>query len=282
MSASSPESVRFATEVILQWIGVGFYIVASVLFAAHVILGRPRLARWPTILATVGLFPHGAAIVIRWVAMGHGPYMLKYEVLSSNAWIAVALLAGFLVRKPSWSALALVVMPVAILAIAMGVFSDPGARELPPTLRSVWLVFHVVFAKLAAAAFLMSMASSVLVLSEPKRLKGSWTERVPPTPALDAYTVRFIGFGFLFWTITVAAGAIWANQSWGRYWGWDPIETWSLVSWLLYGSVLHARVFFRMKPRATAWASIGALTAFVCTALIFPYLIPSLHSAYFQ
>jgi ABC-type transport system involved in cytochrome c biogenesis permease subunit len=105
---------------------------------------------------------------------------------------------------------------------------------------------------------------------------------VPGSAVLDAYTVRFVGFGFLFWTITIAAGAIWANQSWGRYWGWDPIETWSLIAWLVYGLFLHARLFFRLRPASTAWCSVGAFAVFILTLLILPFLIPSMHSAYFQ
>jgi len=99
---------------------------------------------------------------------------------------------------------------------------------------------------------------------------------------LDAYTVRFVGFGFLFWTIAIAAGAIWANQSWGRYWGWDAIETWSLVSWLAYGTLLHARLFFRLRPVPTAWSSVAAFAVFVLALLVLPFLVPSLHAAYFQ
>lgn len=86
----------------------------------------------------------------------------------------------------------------------------------------------------------------------------------------------------MFWTITIAAGAIWANQSWGRYWGWDPIETWSLIAWIAYGLLLHARLFFRLRHVGTARASLGAFAVFTLTLLMLPFLIPSMHAAYFQ
>lgn len=272
----------FASQVALHWVGVGFYVASAVLFGNAVVFRHPERLRWARLAALVGLVPHGAAIVIRWVEVGHGPYMLKYEVLSSNAWIAVAFLLVFLWRRPSWGAVGLVVMPLASLAVALGLFSNPQIRELPPTLRSIWLVFHISFAKLSAASFLLSVATSVLQLLEASPRPGSWREKLPARDALDAYTVRFIGFGFIFWTVTVAAGAIWANQSWGRYWGWDAIETWSLVTWLTYGTFLHARIFFRLKPASTAWAAIASFAIFVLTVLILPFLIPSMHSAYFQ
>ena len=273
---------ELAWEVALHWTGVGLYILATILFANAVIFDHPRRLRGAMAAAGVGLLPHGAAIILRWIASGHGPYMLKYEVLSSNTWVAIALLLAFLLRRRTWGALALVVMPVSILMIAFGLFSNPEIRDLPPTLRSVWLVFHISFAKLSAAAFLLSVASAAVLLLKRRGRHGRWLDQAPDEAALDAYTVRFVGFGFLFWTITVVAGAIWADQSWGRYWGWDLIETWSLITWLCYGTFLHVRFFFKPGPVKTAWAAIGSMLVFLLTILILPFLMPSLHSAYFQ
>lgn len=273
---------RFAVEVALHWTAVACYIASAVVFANAVIFRHPDRARWGRWTAALGLVPHAVAIGVRWVAIGHGPYMLRYEVLSSDAFIAIAFLLAFLWRRPRWDALAVVVMPIAILAIALGLFSNAEIRYLPPTLRSIWLGFHITFAKLAGAAFLLSVASSVLLLTGARAWPGNWTERIPDPGVLDTYTVRFIGFGFVFWTVTIAAGSIWANQSWGRYWGWDLIETWSLITWLVYGSFLHARLFFRLRARATAWAAIASFAIFILTLLVLPFLMPSLHSAYFQ
>lgn len=272
----------FSTEVLLHWVGAGLYIFAAILFANAVLFDHPRRLRWGILAAGAGLVPHGAAIVLRWIASGHGPYMLKYEVLSSNTWIAVALLLLFLLRRPAWGAVSLVVMPASLLMIGFGLFSNPEMRDLPPTLRSVWLIFHITFAKLSAAAFLMSVACAVVLLLKRRGHHGAWLDRTPRQDALDAYTVRFVWFGFLFWTITIVAGSIWADQSWGRYWGWDVIETWSLITWLSYGSFLHVRRFFKVKESGTAWWSIGCFAVFVLTLLILPFLMPSLHSAYFQ
>jgi cytochrome c-type biogenesis protein CcsB len=273
---------RFAVEVTLLWVAVGLYGLSTALFSNAVIFGHPQRIRWGRWLALAGLVPHGAALVIRWVAVGHGPYILKYEVLASNAWIAVAALVLFLWRRPTWGTLALVVLPLSILAMGFGLFSNAEVREIPPSLRSIWLIFHITFAKLSAASFLLSLAAAVVILLRSRKTAWKWMERVPDSTILDAYEVRFIGFGFLFWTITIAAGSIWAHQSWGRYWGWDAIETWSLVSWLAYGSVLHARLFFRLKPTTTAWFSVGAFTVFILALLILPFIMPSLHAAYFQ
>ena len=215
-----------------------------------------RGALWVT---AVGLVPHTAALLLRYVRVGHGPYMLKYEVLSSNTWIAVAMLILFVWRRPNWAPLALIVLPASILMMGLGLFTNPEARSLPPTLRSLWLVFHVVFNKLAVGAFLLSLASAIVLLRKLGGASGQWLDRLPGPEVIEAYTVRFVGFGFVFWTTTIGAGAIWANAI-----------------------LLHARIFFRIKARAAAWGTIACFVLSVLTVLIFPFIFPSLHSAYFQ
>jgi len=273
---------RYAQEIALLWTGVGLYIVAAVAMVFSVVFGRPRALRWGLAIAALGLVPHAAAIGIRWAAVGHGPYMLRYEVLSSNAWVAVAVLVLVLLRRPRWSALSAVVMPLAILSVALGMFSNPESRELPPSLRSIWLVFHITFAKVSAASFLISLAAAVLLLVRQRISPPAWAERLPETPALDAIIVRAAGFGLIFWTVAIAAGGIWGNQSWGRYWGWDPIETWALVSWITYGTFLHLRFFWKLGPTRTAWLAIASFAIFILALLIMPFFISSLHSAYFS
>lgn len=271
----------FAFEMSLHWVAVALYIGGTVLFATTSLFERPAKTHWAVWVTAVGLLPHSVALLVRWNVVGHGPYMMKYEVLSSNAWIAIVLMLVFVWRKPNWAPLALVVIPVSILMMGFGLFSNPEARDLPPSLRSIWLVFHVLFNKLAVGAFLLSFASAVVLLRKISGASGRLLDRLPSADVMEAYTFRLIGFGFIFWSTTIVAGAIWANQSWGRYWGWDPIETWSLVTWLCYGILIHARLFFRLKPAVTAWGTVACFVVAVLTVLIFPFLIPSLHSAYF-
>jgi len=272
----------FASEALLHWIAVALYIGGTVGFAYAVIFARPEKVRVALWLTGAGLFVHTAGLVLRYFHVGHGPYMLKYEVLSSNAWIAISMLLLFVWRRPNWAAIALVALPASILMMGFGLFTNPEARSLPPTLRSLWLIFHVLFNKLAVGAFILSLAAAIALLRKSNGASGRWLDRLPGPDALEAYTVRFVGFGFVFWTTTIGAGAIWANQSWGRYWGWDPIETWSLVTWLAYATLLHARLFFRLKKRAVAWGTVGCFVLSVLTVLIFPFVFPSMHSAYFQ
>ncbi|WP_026853347.1 cytochrome c biogenesis protein [Geothrix fermentans] len=272
----------FILEATLHWSSVAVYALAAVLFAHALMWNHPERARWATWVAALGLAPHAAAILARWAAVGHGPYMAKSEVLSSNAWIAVLMLLVVLWRRPGWAGLALVALPGAILMMGLGLFADPQAKDLPPTLRSIWLIFHIFFTKLAVGAFLLAFAAAVILLRKLRGAASRFLERFPAAEVLDASMIRFVGFGFVFWSTTIIAGAIWAHQSWGRYWGWDPIETWSLVTWLCFGSLLHLRLFYRLGPRTTAWLVIGCFGVSILTAFILPFLVPSLHAAYFQ
>lgn len=272
----------FAWETTFHWSAVALYIAGIVGFAYSLIFNRPEKRSAGLWLAAAGLVPHTVALALRYVHVGHGPYMMKYEVLSSNAWIAVLLLVLFLLRRLDWSPLALVVLPGAVLMLGFGLFTSPEAHDLPPTLCSMWLVFHVLFNKLAVGAFLLSFAAAVILLRKLGGASSRFLERMPGVEVVEAYTLRFIGFGMVFWTTTIGAGAIWANQSWGRYWGWDPIESWSLVTWLSYAILLHARLFFRLKARALAWGTIACFVLSVLTIMVFPFIFPSMHTAYFQ
>lgn len=269
-------------DYILHWTAVGLYILATIAFAHSVVFDQPTRSRYGVWLVRLGLVPHTAALLVRWQHSGHGPYMLKYEVLSSNAWITLVMLLIFLWRRPTWSPVALVTLPVSFLMMALGLFANPEVRELPPTLRSIWLVFHVFFNKLAVGAFILSVAAAVVLLRKLKGHSGRLLDRLPDADALDAYTVRFVGFGLVFWATTIVAGAIWANQSWGRYWGWDVIETWSLITLLAYATLLHVRKFFGLSGARLAWWTLGCFVVSLLTIFILPFAVPSLHAAYFQ
>ena len=274
---------HFLYETACHWTGVILYIIGVILFAHAVIFAHPERVRWGQWATAAGLIPHTAALLLRYQAVDHGPYMMKYEVLSSNAWITVVMILIVLWRRPAWAPLALGALPFAILMVGFGLFTNPEARTLPPTLRSMWLVFHVLFNKLAVGAFVLSAAAAGALLRHLAGIPaGRLRARLPGPEALEAYTIRLVGFGFVFWTTTIGMGAIWANQSWGRYWGWDPIESWSLVTWLAYAILLHSRIFFRISPRATAWATLSCFALSILTILIFPFIFPSMHSAYFQ
>jgi len=276
------EISTFTYQVILHWIAVGFYVISSAFFAYSISFQKEKALKPAMIMALLGLIPHAIAIIIRWDIAGHGPYMTKYEVLSADAWITVLLFTVAAWKIPKIRPAGVIVMALSFLMMAFGLFTNPEIRRLPPSLKGMWLIIHVTFNKIAAGSIIIALGTSVLYLLKESRQEREFYRKLPPLDVLDAYSYKFVGFSFIFWTITIAAGAIWANEVWGRYWGWDPIETWSLITWLLYGVYLHLRNFFKWHGRRAAWLMVVCFVFSVLTIFIIPFVMESLHSEYFR
>jgi ABC-type transport system involved in cytochrome c biogenesis permease subunit len=154
-------------------------------------------------------------------------------------------------------------------------------RKLPPSLRSIWLTLHVSFYKIAFATALMALAFSILYLLR-QRSKATWLDRIPPSATLDIVAYRFAGFAFTFWAIGMLAGSIWAYYSWGSFWSWDPIETWSLVTWIVMGVYLHLRRFFGWKGARAAYLYCVCFGFAVATVFFASLIEVTLHGQYFR
>jgi cytochrome c-type biogenesis protein CcsB len=269
-------------EVILHWIAVAFYITSTVLFTYSVFFKNGVFLKRAMIAVGAGLFPHSVALIVRWIEQGHGPYMTRYEVLSSDAWITLVM---FLVLSYKWAKIkpaGMIVVPVSFLMIAVALFANPSMQNLPPSLRSTWLLMHVTCAKLAAGAITTSLGCAILYLLKDGKTAKPFLAKLPSPEILDEYSYKFAGFGFIFWTINIAAGSIWADVSWGRYWGWDPIETWSFITWLMYGVFAHLRVFWKLRGKRSAYVLIVSYLLSVFTIFVIPFVAKSLHSEYFK
>lgn len=265
-------------QIIFNWIAIGFYIISTVFFAYSVSFQKEKALKPAILLALIGLIPHAIAIVIRWKITGHGPYMAKYEVLSSNAWITVLLFIIAAWKIPKLRPAGVIVIPLSFLMMAFGLFMSPEIRRLPPSLRSIWLIIHVTFNKLAAGAIIIALGISVLYLLKEKRQESDFYKKLPSLDALDAYSYKFVGFGFIFWSITIAAGAIWANEAWGRYWGWDPKETWSLITWFVYAFYLHAKFIRGWRGTKTSMIAVVGFIVTIFTYLGVNLFLSGLHS----
>ncbi len=161
-------------------------------------------------------------------------------------------------------------LPVTLLAavgngLAVTVFYVAVA-PLVPALHSVWFIIHIVAAAISGAAFNIGGVLSILYLvkqrAERRGRGGGYLQRLPDLRRLDLLAYRFLAFAFPLWTFTVAAGAIWAEYAWGRYWGWDPKETWALVTWVIYACYLHARSTAGWRGSRAAVIAIIGLASF--------------------
>jgi cytochrome c-type biogenesis protein CcsB len=141
------------------------------------------------------------------------------------------------------------------------------STPLVPALNSTWLVIHVIAAIVSGGIFLLAniVAGAYLYLenAESKGGRPAWAYRVPSIDVLDQLSYRLVAFVFPLWTFSVIAGAIWAEAAWGRYWGWDPKETWAFITWVAYAAYLHARVTVGWRGKRAAWLCIFAGSTFL-------------------
>lgn len=269
------------TEIIIMWIAVTLYAISAVSAIVGFVFRRPALERVATLLASVGLAFHALGIGYRWIRVGHAPFLGFYEVVSSYAFVGVAAFLILVARRRALQPLAAAAMPVAFLALGGAMLAPKSDLAITGTLASWWLVIHVAFAKLSYGSFITAACVAALFLvREKRRADGDPILGKLAPEALDDLAYKFVAAGFLFLGIMIVAGAIWANEAWGRYWGWDPIETWSLISWLVYALVLHARLTLGWRGRRFAWAAIGALPVMLFALVGVAVVYKSIHGAY--
>jgi cytochrome c-type biogenesis protein CcsB len=152
-------------------------------------------------------------------------------------------------------------------------------QPLLPALKSNWLIAHVMTCFVGYAAFAIAFGLSGMYLLKGRQTgaSGSLLSHLPDAGVLDELNHQMVMFGFLFLTVGIITGAVWANSAWGRYWGWDPKETWSLITWFVYATVLHARLMRGWHGKRIAFLSIAGFIAVLFTYFGVNYL-PGLHS----
>jgi cytochrome c-type biogenesis protein CcsB len=275
--------MKFSLELFIaaNWAIVIVYVLATIANVPGVLFRNDRFERISYWGACCGLALHTCMIAVWWAEVGHGPYMAPNEVLSSDAWMIMACFFIFLKAYPRIKPVSILAFPATFLMLALSMFYNPGIRTLPATFRSVWLIIHIGLYKIALATLVIACAQAIFYLLK-KRKDSGWLQRLPALETLDIYSYRFAGFGFIFWTIGMLAGSIWAHQSWGRFWGWDPTETWSLITCLMFGAYLHLRRFFQLKGTVAAWFLIACFIISLVSLFGMATLSGSIHSEYFK
>lgn len=256
------------------------YAISSVTLIIGLVFDKPAWRNWGRSLIWIGLVANSFTIGIRWYALGHGPYISRYEVLLSNAWVATAL---YLLVSRIWKILHIigaVVMPIIFLGLGAAILSPVEAVYLSPAQRSSWLIIHISFAKLTTGSIVVATALSLVYLLKERTRGFEFLEKLPPPERCDELSYKMAICAFLFTGVMLISGSIWGNQLWGRYWGWDPLETWSLVVWLVYGLFLHLRITFRFKGERSAWYIIFAFCFTVLSFFILPYMLDTIHNVY--
>ena len=226
-----------------------------------------KAARLATAFMALGTFLLLAGIVSRGIANGHAPWGNMYEFSITGAFaFSLAYLAALRKYDLRWLGLFISFGVLLTLGTAITLLYRDSA-PLVPALKSPWLIIHVSTAIICGGIFLLAniIAGAYLYLERYEEMgtRPLWALRIPSLETLDQLSYRLVAFVFPLWTFSVIAGAIWAESAWGRYWGWDPKETWAFITWVAYAAYLHARVTVGWKGRRAAWLCLFAGSTFL-------------------
>lgn len=244
------------------------------LAAVDLFSSRRRFARAITVLLGATLGAQTVYIIWRWIEAGRAPFSNMFESLVLFAWALVLVYFIFRPRR-ELPLLAGATALVALLALAYASTFGAEIKPLMPALQSNWLTFHVITCFLGYGGFTMAFLAGLGFLGlqarggEPKGDLG---------PVLESIMARSNAFGFLFLTLGIITGSVWANSAWGTYWSWDPKETWSLITWLIYAVYLHCRFMRGWAGKRAVLISIAGFVAMVFTYFGVNFLLSGLHS----
>ena len=224
----------------------------------------PPSRRWGVIglqVTWLAAFVLVAAVALRGLSVGRAPLGNMYEFALAAAMFTLIIYSLWSLRRDRlWLGL-FVALPVLVILGLAKVSWYTEASGLMPSLNSIWLWIHVSVATLSVALFTIGAVLALLYLTKDRaQAKGEvsgWLAVLPSVPSLERITYGIHIVAFPLWTFTVMAGAIWAEQAWGRYWGWDPKEVWSFVIWVVYAAYLHARATSGWTVRKATWLAVA-------------------------
>ena len=247
-----------------------------------------HLGRIAVVLTGLAFLLHAGSVVTRGMAAHRVPWGNMYEYSSMVALVAVAAFLVLLTRERVRFLGAFVLLFVVLFLGLAGTVLYVPAGPLVPALQSYWIAIHVAAAITASGTFALGAIVTVLYLLRAKydvltttggRPRVSSVGRLlPPATTLDRVAYRVHAFAFPLWTFAVIAGAIWAESAWGRYWGWDPKETWSFITWVIYAGYLHARATAGWRGRKAAVIALVGFTALTIDYYIVNIFLVGLHS----
>jgi len=264
---------------VLTFIYFGIFLIYLLNF-----LLKNRISFVPSTFLLLTVLTHGLAITLRWLesyklGYGRAPFATLYESLILYSWLmgAIYLLIEWRIKN---KVIGIFVTPLAFLALAYASFSkdiNKGIQPLIPALKSNWLIAHVITCFVGYAAFAISFVVCIVYLLKKETKDDNQISLIPSKGILEEINYNLVVIGFISLSLGIITGSIWANVAWGSYWSWDPKETWSLITWLVYATVLHARLTRGWKGKRLAILSI---IGFFC--VLFTYfgvnLLPGLHS----
>ena len=269
-------------EFVCFWSAVALYGVSTFSYIFGLISRHEKLFLVGLYSALGGFIPHVAAIALRWMAGGTGvnPFITISESISFGVLMAVVLflITQFSIKKIR--PLGVLVMPVAFILLGWsGTLMKEVASQIAPALQSYWLWVHIVGATTGFASVLIAAGMGVMYLLKEKNTGGIYA-KFPELQSLDNLSYRYVAAGFIMYGLMIISGAYWSNQVKGNFWNWDPVEVWSLISWLIYGIYLHLRITMGWRGRKLAWYALLALAMMIVSYWGIPFGAETFHAGF--
>lgn len=282
------------SELMFFWIAVSLYGVSTFSYIFGMIAKQEKLFTIGQFSALAGFIPHVAVIGMRWSATGISPFISISESLTLGVFMTLLIFLIFQFSTKNFRPLGVLVMPIAFVLMGWaGTLMKEVAATLAPAMQSGWIWVHIVGASAGFASVLIAAGLGLLYLLKEnksallgqfyqlqKKSSSAIYDKLPDLPVIDMYSYRFVAGGFILYGLMMVSGCFWSNQVKGSYWGWDPVEVWSLVSWLTYGIYLHLRVTFGWRGRKLAWYALIALIAMIVSYWGIPFFVETFHSGF--
>jgi cytochrome c-type biogenesis protein CcsB len=257
-------------SAVLFGITFAFYCAAAILYLWNVLGGSGLTGRLATGAAVLGLAAHTGAIAARGIAVGRMPFTNLFESLSFSIWALVAIYL-LMERRYRITALGAFVSLVAFGTIlGSSVLPKNINDSLVPALKSHWSSIHVTTSLISYASFALAFGAAIGYILQERMLKAKritvLQKHLPSLDVMDHLAYRMVAIGFPMLTLGVITGSLWAQTAWGSYWNWDPKETWSLITWLVYAAYLHVRIVQGWRGK---WANRLLIAGFACILITY-------------
>jgi cytochrome c-type biogenesis protein CcsB len=268
------------TEQVLFWSAVVFYGLSAFSYVFGFIARAEKLFLAGLLGAAAGFVAHLASIAVRWVTGGVSPFITISESLSLGVWVSVLLYVVVQLTIKKVRPLGVLVMPVAFALMGWGgTLRTAPSSQLVPALQSAWLWVHIVGASIGFSSVHIAAGLGLLYLLKRKKQGGIY-DKLPSPEVLDGLSYRFVVGGFVMYGVMIVSGAFWADQVKGTFWNWDPVEVWSLISWLVYGIYLHLRITFGWRGDRLAVYSLLAVAVMIVAYWGIPFTMATFHAGF--
>lgn len=259
-------------------ISVAMYMISVILYFLFFSIRNEKYGKYGGYFVKIAFVFHTFALIARGIGAQRMPLTNQYEFATSFAW-GISLCFILFEGKYNFKAMGTFVTPIIFIIIGYASMLNKGVRPLMPALQSHWLTIHVTMAVISYGAFGVACGVSGMYLLREKFSKDEFFKKhMPSLERLDLISYRAISLGYLFLTLVIITGAIWAERAWGRYWAWDPKETWSFVTWIIYSVYLHVRMTKGWKGKRAALFSVIGFICVLFTYIGVNTLLPSIHS----